>query len=131
LLETLFVAENYRAADDLKAARAGHDMSVWNGVAAKEVDRLLGDLDQFMAVSHAKEWRCGRLPSGKPRIRQGKQDPTAHPRNDTVVSITDYERGAHAVEQMSNRGRLAFFAAAGLGRGLTTVPGPIFRCSTR
>ena len=48
LLETPYITERYCAGDDLKSAREGHDHSVWNGVAASEVDRRLADLDGFM-----------------------------------------------------------------------------------
>jgi len=48
LLETLYIAERYRAGEDLRAARSTYDHAVWNGVPASEMDQRLADLDQFM-----------------------------------------------------------------------------------
>lgn len=48
LLETLYIAERYRAGEDLRAARTTYDHAVWNGVPVAEMDQRLADLDQFM-----------------------------------------------------------------------------------
>lgn len=59
LLETLYMTERFQAGDDLKAARKGYDMSIWNGVAAADLDRRLADLDGFMttlARERAEMW---------------------------------------------------------------------------
>jgi len=48
LLETLYMAERFQAGDDLKSARDNYDHAVWNGVSAREVDRRLAALDEFM-----------------------------------------------------------------------------------
>lgn len=49
LLEALYVTDRYRAGDDLKTVRETYDLSVWNGVPAKDIDRRLVDLDDFMS----------------------------------------------------------------------------------
>ncbi len=59
LLETLYMSERYQDGDDLKAARANYDHSVWNDVSAAEVDRRLAALDVFMgelARNRAAMW---------------------------------------------------------------------------
>lgn len=49
LLETLYITERFQAGDDLKSLRDNYDHSVWNGVAASEIDQRLAALDIFMA----------------------------------------------------------------------------------
>jgi len=59
LLETLYMSERYQAGDDLKAARANYDHSVWNDVPASEIDRRLAALEAFMsdiARNRAEMW---------------------------------------------------------------------------
>lgn len=41
LLETLYMAERFRAGDDLKSVRKNYDNSVWNGVSAPEIPAAL------------------------------------------------------------------------------------------
>lgn len=48
LLEILHVADTYRAGGDLTAARSSYDATQWKDVPAKELERRLADLDQFM-----------------------------------------------------------------------------------
>lgn len=48
LLETLYIAERYRAGENLQLARSAYDHAIWNGVTVSELDRRLADLDQFM-----------------------------------------------------------------------------------
>lgn len=48
LLETLYIAERYRAGENLREARSVYDHAIWNGVPVDEMDRRLADLDQFM-----------------------------------------------------------------------------------
>jgi hypothetical protein len=49
-LEVLYIAERYQAGDELKAAKAGYDPSVWSGAEAADIDRRLVELDRFMRV---------------------------------------------------------------------------------
>jgi len=59
MLELLYIADRYRAGQDLKKARAGYDISVWRGVEAGEIETRLTDLDDYMttlARERAKLW---------------------------------------------------------------------------
>jgi hypothetical protein len=59
LLETLYITDRYRAGEDLKAARADYDISVWSGVDARDIERRLAELDDFMkmlARDRAAQW---------------------------------------------------------------------------
>ena len=48
LLETLYMAERFRAGNDLKPLREIYDNSVWDGVSANEIARRLASLDEYM-----------------------------------------------------------------------------------
>lgn len=48
LLETLYITERFRAGDDLRSLRQTYDNSVWNGVPAKDIERRLATLDDYM-----------------------------------------------------------------------------------
>ena len=50
LLETLYIADCYRAGQDLRIAREHYDTGMWNGVSASELDERLQDLSGFMAT---------------------------------------------------------------------------------
>jgi len=59
LLETLYITDRYRDGSDLKKARTGYHISVWQGVDAGEIDQRLADLEDFMktlARDRAKTW---------------------------------------------------------------------------
>jgi hypothetical protein len=59
LLETLYISERFQAGEDLKSLRESYDHSIWNGVAASEIDRRLAALDDFMkelARNRAAMW---------------------------------------------------------------------------
>lgn len=47
-LETLYIADCFRAGGDLKAARHAYDQSEWDGVATADIDRRLVELGRFM-----------------------------------------------------------------------------------
>lgn len=59
LLETLYITDCYRFGEDLREARAGYDISVWRGVDARDIERRLAELDDFMmtlARDRAAKW---------------------------------------------------------------------------
>lgn len=53
LLETLYIADCYRAGEDLRVARRHYDAGIWNGVSASDMDERLKGLETFMkALAH-------------------------------------------------------------------------------
>ena len=50
LLEILYIANCYRAGQDLRIAREHYDTAMWNGVSASELDERLQDLASFMTA---------------------------------------------------------------------------------
>ncbi len=45
-----YMAERFRAGDDLKTARERYDTTIWNGVKAADISKRFADLGRFMAA---------------------------------------------------------------------------------
>jgi len=48
LLETLYMADCYRAGKDLRIARQDYDPAIWKGIPPAEMKAKLSDLSTFM-----------------------------------------------------------------------------------
>ena len=60
LLETLYMADCYRAGKDLKTARQDYDRAMWDGISSEELETRLVDLAGFMgglARNRFEMWR--------------------------------------------------------------------------
>lgn len=62
LLETLYIADCYRAGQDLGVARRRYDQAIWQGVSTAELKRRLAELADFMTTLARDRLALWRVP---------------------------------------------------------------------